>query len=56
MVITNYYDGIIKPLVEIDRNGLEYYSSVDFESIDTHFGIVPLECHMGGIPWTHMAT
>jgi len=49
MVITNSYDGIMKPLAEIDRNGLEYYSPVDFESIDTHFGIVLLEYHMGGI-------
>ena len=56
MVIVYYNDGIMKPLAEIDRNELEYYSSVDFESIDTHFGIVPLEYHMGGIPWTRMIT
>ena len=54
MAITNSYDGIMKPLAEIDRNGLEYYSPVNFESIDIHFGIVLLGYHMGGIPWTHM--
>ena len=56
MAITNSYDGIMKPLAEIDRNGLEYYSPVNFESIDIHLGIVPLEYHMGGIPWTYMIT
>ena len=56
MVIANYYDGIMKPLAEIDRNGLEYYSPVNFESNYTYFGIVLLEYHMGGIPWTHMIT
>ena len=56
VVIANYNDGIMKPLAEIDRNGLEYYSPVNFESIDIHFGIVLLEYHMGGIPWTHMVT
>ena len=56
VVIDNYNDGIMKPLVEIDINGLEYYSPVNFESIDPHFGIVSLEYHMGGIPWTHMVT
>ena len=56
MVIPNYYDGIMKPLAENDRNGLEYYSLVNFESNNIHFGIVPLGYHMGGIPWTHMAT
>ena len=56
MVITNYYDGIMKPLAEIDRNELEYYSPIDYESIDIHFGIVPFECHMSDIPWTHMIT
>ena len=56
MVIAYYNDGIMKPLAKIDRNGLEYYSSVSFESIDIHFGIVSLGYHMGGIPWTHMAT
>ena len=54
MVTTNYDDGIMKPLAEIDRNGLEYYSPVDFELIDTHLDIVSLGYHMGGIPWTHM--
>ena len=42
VIMTNYDDGIMKPLAEIDRNGLEYYSPVNFESIDPHFGIVPL--------------
>ena len=56
MVIANYNDGIMKPLADIDRNGLEYYSPVNFESIDIHFGIVPFEHHIGGIPWTHMIT
>ena len=56
MVIANYNDGIIKSLAETDRNGLKYYSPVNFESIGTHFGIVSLGCHMGGIPWTHMVT
>ena len=56
MVIANYNGGIMKPLAEIDRNGLEYYSPVNFESIDIHFGIVPFGCHMGGMPWTHMVT
>ena len=37
MVIANYNDGIMKPLAENDRNGLEYYSPVNFESIDIHF-------------------
>ena len=50
VVIANYNDGIMKPLAEIDRNGLEYYSPVNFESIDTHFGIVLLEYHLDGIP------
>ena len=54
VVIVDYYDGIMKPLAEIDRNGLEYYSPVDFESIDIHFDIVLLGYHMGGFPWTHM--
>ncbi len=54
--MTNYNDGIMKPLAEIDRNGLEYHSPVDFESIDTYFDIVSLGCHMGGMPWTHMVT
>ena len=54
MVIANYNDGIMKPLAENDRNELKYYSPVNFESIDIHFGIVPLEYHMGGIPWTHI--
>ena len=49
-------DGIMKPLADIDRNELEYYSLVNFESIDIHFGIVSLEYHLSGIPWTHMAT
>ena len=39
----------MKPLIEIDRNRLKYYSPVDFESIDTHFGIVSLLYHMSGI-------
>ena len=56
MVITNYYDGIMKPLAEIDRNELEYYSPIDYESIDIHFGIVSLGYHMSDIPWTHMVT
>ena len=56
VVIANNNDGIMKPLAEIARNGLEYYSPVNFESIDAHFDIVPLECHMGGIPWTHMVS
>ena len=56
MVIVNYYDGIMKPLAKIDRNELEYYSPVNFESIDTHLDIVSLEYHMSGIPWTHMIT
>ena len=50
VVIVNYNDGIMKPLAEIDRNGLEYYSPVNVESIDTHFGIVLLEYHLDGIP------
>ena len=50
VVIANYYDGIMKPLAEIDRNGLEHYSPVDSESIDTHFDILSLEYHIGGIP------
>ena len=50
VVIAHYNDGIMKPLAEIDRNGLEYYSPVDFESIDTRFGIVLLGYHMGGTP------
>ncbi len=49
VIMTNYNDGIMKPLADIDRNGLEYYSPVDFESIDTHFGIVSLLYHMSGI-------
>ena len=56
MVIANYNDDIMKPLAEIDRNGLEYYSPVNFESSDINFGIVSLGCHMGGIPWAHMAS
>ena len=56
VVIANYNDGIMEPLAEIDRNGLEYYSPVNFESIDTHFSIVSLEYHMGGMPWIHMIT
>ena len=56
VVTVNYNDGIMKPLVENDRNGLEYYSPVNFESIDIHFGIVLLEYHLDGIPWTHMIT
>ena len=56
MVIVNYNDGIMKPLAEIDGNELEYYSPANFESIDIHFGIVSLGCHMGGMPWTHMVT
>ena len=40
----------MKPLAEIDRNGLEYYSPVDFGSFNTHVGIVLLGYHMGGIP------
>ena len=56
VVIVNYNDGIMKPLAKIDRNGLEYYSSVNFESNNTHFAIVLLGYHMGGIPWTHMVT
>ena len=56
MVIVNYNGGIMKPLAEIDRNRLEYYSPVNFESNDTNFDIVSLGYHMGGIPWTHMAT
>ena len=51
--MTNYNDGIMKPLIEIDRNGLEYYSPDNSNSNDTHFGIVLLGYHMGGIPWTH---
>ena len=50
VVIDNYNDGIMKPLAEIDRNELEYYSPVNFESNDIHFGIVLLGYHMGGIP------
>ena len=49
-------NGTSKPRTVFDRNGLEYYSPVNFESIDTHFGIVPLGYHMGGMPWTHMIT
>ena len=56
MVIANYNDGIMKPLAVFARNGLEYYSPINFESIDIHFGIVLLGYHMGGIPWTHMVT
>ena len=56
MVFFTEKNGTSKPLAVFDRNGLEYYSPVDFESIDTHFGIVPFEYHMGGIPWTHMIT
>ena len=56
MIIAYYNDGIMKPLAEIVRNGLEYYSPVNFESIDIHFGIVPLEYHMDGIRWIHMIT
>ena len=54
--MTNYNDGIMEPLAEIDRNGLEYYSLVGFESNGTHLGIVPLWYHMGGFPWTHMVS
>ena len=43
-------NGIAKPLTEINRNGLEYYLPVDYESINIHFGIVLLGYHMGGIP------
>ena len=50
VVIVNYYDGIMKPLAEIDRNGLEYYSPVNFGPTDTHFSIVLLGYHMGGMP------
>ena len=56
VIITKYNDDIMEPLAKIDRNELEYYSPVDFESIDIHFGIVLLGYHMGGIPWTHMIT
>ena len=56
MVIANYDDDIMKPLAEIDRNGLEYYFPVVYEPNDTHFGIVSLGYHMGGIPWIHMAS
>ena len=49
VVIANYNDSIIKPLAEIDRNGLEYYSPVVYEPNDTHFGIVSLLYHMSGI-------
>ena len=56
VIMTNYDDGIMKPLAEIDRNGLKYYSPVNFESIDIHLGIVSLGYHMGGIPWTHMVS
>ena len=56
MVIPNYNDGIMKPLAEIDRNELEYYSPFNFNSINTHLDIVLFEYHMGGIPWTHMIT
>ena len=56
MVVANYNDGIMKPFAVFGRNGLEYYSLVDFESIDINFGIVSLGYHMGGIPWTHMIT
>ena len=56
MVITNSYDGIMQPFAEIDRNGLEYYSLVNFESSDIHFVIILLEYHMGNISWTHMIT
>ena len=52
--MTNYDDGIMKPLVETNRNGLVYYSPANFESNDTHFDIVLLGYHMGGIPWIHM--
>ena len=54
--MTNYNDDIMKPLAETDRNGLEYYSPVNFESNDIRFGIVPLGYHMGGIRWTHMVS
>ena len=37
VVIANYNDGIMKPLADIDRNGLEYHSPVNFKSIDIHF-------------------
>ena len=56
VVIANYNDSIIKPPAENDRNGLEYYSPVNFELIDTHFDIIPLGYHMSNIPWTHMVT
>ena len=56
VIIANYNDDIMKPLVEIDRNGLEYYSPINFESIDIYFGIVLLGYHMGSIPWAHMVT
>ena len=54
--MTHYNDGIMKPLAEIDRNGLEYYSPVNFESNDIHLGIVPLGYYMGGFPWIHMVS
>ena len=47
--MANYNDGIMKPLAEIDRNGLEYYFPFSFNSINTHLDIVLLEYHMGGI-------
>ena len=50
MVIANYNDDIMKPLAEIGRNGLEYYSPVNFESIDIHLDVVPFGYHMGGFP------
>ena len=53
MVIANYNDGIMKPLIEIDRNGLEYYSPVNFESIDTHLYSIPFE-YLDDIAWTHI--
>ena len=56
MIIANYNDGIMKLLAVFGRNGLEYYSPVNFELNDIHFGIVLLGYHMGGIPWTHMIT
>ena len=42
MAITNSYDGIMKPLSVFGRNGLEYYSSVNFGSIDIHLDTVLL--------------
>ena len=43
-------NSIAKLPAEIDRNGLEYYSPANFESIDTHLDIVLLGHHMDGFP------